>query len=345
MLVTYDEIWSELNTRLRHVEGKPGGLEVALTQLHDQQHDAGFINDGLGEVERYVFRDPHEPDRFFRVQYNPRRALRFAGAGRAVAPAGTIPANEGCFLCRENIRWQQRGAQFGYEIELAGEPFFVWMNPFPLLPMHVVVAAAEHRSQEWIFGAPAPRGGGHLVAALLDFADRLPGYIGYFNGVGSGASIPGHLHFHFCRRPADGPEFPLECAARRSTAMDGNATILEDYPLTGAFWRGNRQTVFEESFVWIRRWAERNARRLERLTANLIAAKDARSGEVSLYFIPRERSWNRSQGTTEQIGGLEVLGEFVFSSPVEKEMLDEGLVDYATICEWLARVRTPLYDD
>lgn len=345
MLFLYDETWSELNTRLRHVEGAQGGLAAALSELHDQQHDAGFISDGLDDAERHVFRNPNEPEKFFRVQYNPRRALRFAGAGRAVAPVGTVPANDGCFLCRDNIRWQQQGAQFGYEIELAGETFFVWMNPFPLLPMHVVVASAEHRSQDWIFGPPGARGGGHLVAALLDFADRLPGHIGYFNGIGSGASIPGHLHFHFCGRPTDGPEFPLEAAARRSTAQDANATVIEDYPLTGVFWRGNRQTVFEESFVWIRRWADRSAGRLNRLTANLVASKDARSGEISLYFIPRERSWNRSHGTAEQIGGLEVLGEFVFSSPVEKCMLDEGSVDYAVIWEWLARVRTPLYED
>lgn len=345
MLMAYDETWSELNARLRQIEGAEGGLAAALCALQDQQRTAGFINDVLEDVEGHVFRQPDDPAKFFRVQYNPKRALRFSGVGRAVPPAGTVAANDGCFLCRDNIRWQQHGAQLGYEIELAGNPFLVWMNPFPLLPMHVVVASAEHRTQEWIFGPAGARGGGHLVAALLDFADRLPGHIGYFNGIGSGASIPGHLHFHFCRRPAEGAEFPLEIAALRRTGEDGNAGVVEDYPLVGAFWRGTRQEVFERSFVWIRRWVERNAGRLDRLTGNLIASKDKASGQLSLYFIPRDRAGAQQDGLAGQIGGLEVLGEFVFSSPVEKSMLDEGSVNYAAIEEWLAQVRTPLYED
>jgi hypothetical protein len=345
MLIAFDETWSELNTRLRHIEDSEGGLAAALSELHDQQQAAGFIKDGLDDVERYVFRHPDDPDRSFRVQYNPQRALRFAGAGRMIAPAGTVPANDGCFLCRDNIRWQQHGTQLGYEIELAGEAFFTWMNPFPLLPMHVVVACAEHRTQEWIFGSANGVDASRLIAVFLDFADRVPGYFCYFNGIGSGASIPGHMHFHFCQRPNECPEFPLERAARRSEAKDGSASIIEDYPLSGTFWRGTRHEVFEKSCLWIRRWAERNARRLGRLTANLIVAKDADNGEISLYFIPRRRSGMRSDGTAEQIGGLEVMGEFVLSSPVEKCMLDEGALDYAVIGEWLGHVRTPLYEE
>lgn len=344
MLLAYDEIWSELNTRLRHVEDTEGGLAAALSQLQDHQREAGFINDGLEGVERYVFRNPDNPAKFFRVQYNPKRALRFAGAGRAIAPEGVVVANDACFLCRDNIRWQQQGTQFGYEIELAADPFFAWMNPFPLLPMHVVVASAEHSTQEWIFGPAGARDAGYLLAAFLDFADRLPGHIGYFNGVGSGASIPGHLHFHFCQRPTDGPEFPLELALRRSTGKDGNAGVINGYPLTGAFWRGKRHEVFEASFIWITHWAELNAGRLESLTANLIAAKDAPSGEVSLCFIPRDRPAAGSGDISAHIGGLEVLGEFVLSSTRDKRMLDEGAIEYAVIEKWLRCVHTPLYE-
>lgn len=344
MLHAYDQSWNSLNKQLRKKEAVEGGLQAALSALQDHQREIGFINDGLQDVERFVFEDPAAAGRFFRVQYNPRRALRFAGAGRAVAPEGVVPVNDGCFLCRENIRWQQAGRQFGYDLELAGKAFIAWMNPFPLLPCHVVVASAEHLSQEWIFGPAGMRGGGELVAAFLDFADRLPGAIGYFNGIGSGASIPGHLHFHFCSRPDDGRQFPLEIACRASGEEDGNAQIIENYPVNGVFWRGSRDDVFERSFIWIRRWTERNAGRLDHLTANLIASKDAESGDIQLCFVPRARPGPHSDDTANHIGGLEILGEFVFSTPVEKTMLDEGKVNHTVIGEWLARVRTPLYE-
>ena len=68
-----------------------------------------------------------------------------------------------------------------------------------------------------------------------------------------------------------------------------------------------------------------------------------RSGQA--LFIPRDRAGVQQDGLAGQIGGLEVLGEFVFSSPVEKTILDKGSINYADIEERLARVRTPLYED
>ena len=346
----YEAAWSALRRRLQGLEFGAGGLPAALAALERQQHAAGFINDDLAAVEHSVFSDPADPRRVFRAQYNPRRALRFAGAGRSDPPAGVQPIHDGCFLCRENIRWQQEGRQLGYEIALAGVPYIAWMNPFPLLPGHVVVASATHRAQAWIFGPEGPARAGGLLASLLDFADRTPGHLGYFNGVGSGASIPGHLHFHFCRRPGDGMRFPLELAADRTAPADGAPGVIEDYPLTGVFWRGAREAVLAAALSWLQDWAARNAHRLDRLTANLIATKARAGAALSLYFVPRLRPDATTAGhaghagRAERIGGLEVLGEFVFSTPAEKRLLDEGAIDYATIEAWLARVRTPLFD-
>ena len=106
----YDLDWSELNARLRETETGIGGLTAAFAELEIHQRETGFIKDDLSGVERHVFRHPDNPDRFFRVQYNPKRALRFDGSRVGTPPAGVDHVNGGCFLCRENIRWQQRHA-------------------------------------------------------------------------------------------------------------------------------------------------------------------------------------------------------------------------------------------
>ena len=340
---SFECAWSDLNSRLREIESANGSLPAALTELRRQQLESGFIKDGLDGVQRYTFTHPRDAEKLFRAQYNPKRALRFNGAGRSVAPDGVVAANGGCFLCRDNIRWQQRGAQLGYEIPLSLGPYFAWMNPFPLLPMHVVVASAEHKSQEWILRGTALNGASRLLGDLLELADRMPGYFGYFNGLNAGASIPDHLHFHFCRRPYDTPEFPLEHAARSATLSDGHAGLIKDYPLVGALWRGGRQDVFERAWSWIERWAKQNKRRLGGVTANLLATKDETGGTLNLYFMPRARGDSMIDHGSEHIGGLEVLGEFVFSNPEEKFLLDSGAISYFSLEERLAQLYTPLY--
>lgn len=340
---TFECAWSDLNTRLRQIEVANGGLPAALSELRRQQLETGFIKDGLDGVQRYTFTHPRDPEKLFRAQYNAKRALRFNGAGRSEAPEGVEPVNGGCFLCRENICWQQRGTQLGYEIPLSLGPYFAWMNPFPLLPMHVVVASAEHKSQEWLLSGAELNGASRLLSDLLELADRMPGYFGYFNGLNAGASIPNHLHFHFCRRPYDTPEFPLEYAAHSATRSDGHAELINDYPLVGALWRGARQDVFEWAWSWIEQWAKRNKNRLQGLTANLIASKEEIGDTLNLYFIPRVRGDSMIDRGSEHIGGLEVLGEFVFSSPEEKFLLDSGAISYFSLEERLAQIHAPLF--
>ena len=105
----YSEVWKDLNRELREIERNGGGLPAALEALASQQRTRGFIKDDLQSVRRYRFVHPDDPARFFVVQYNPVRALRFGGAGTSTPPAGTAVKHGGCFLCRDNIRWQQRG--------------------------------------------------------------------------------------------------------------------------------------------------------------------------------------------------------------------------------------------
>ena len=343
----YNRTWSDLNERLRETEAAEGGLDAALAELEVHQRETGFIKDDLANVERHAFRHPDDPLLTFRAQHNPKRALRFDGSGVPTPPADTESINGGCFLCRENIRWQQQHAQVGFEINMTGDNYHAWMNPFPLLPNHVVIAEENHISQEWDIGGDGQERVtlSRLLGDLCETAQRMPNHVGFYNGVDAGASIPGHLHFQFFRRPSAEPVFPLEQRTFRAPAEDGGPETAIDYPLAVALWRGGVGEVVANATFWVKCWAERNKDRLGQLSSNFIAAAQVLQGGVSLYFIPRDRQrsrWNESYGL---VGGLELLGELVFSSDDEKAMLDDGKVDYFYVERALANVHTPFFHD
>ena len=343
----YDRAWSELNERLRQTKAGGGGMGAALAELEAHQRQSGFVKDDLADVERHVFRHPGDPTLTFRVQHNPKRALRFDGSGVRTPPAKTESVNGGCFLCRENIRWQQQHAQVGFQITMTGDIYHAWMNPFPLLPNHVVIAEQDHISQEWDID-----GHGHepvtlarLLGDLCETAQHLPDHVGFYNGVDAGASIPSHLHFQFFRRPATDPVFPLERRAFNPPVEEGGPEIAAGYPVRVALWQGNVGQVVANATYWVRHWAERNHGRLDHLSSNFIAAGRGTDDHVSLYFVPRDRQkrrWNDSYGL---VGGLELLGELVFSSDDEKAMLDRGEIDYFYVERALAAVHTPFFHD
>ena len=120
------------------------------------------------------------------------------GSGVQTLPDLKI-VNNGCFLCRENISWQQKNTQVGLVVTLADDIYYALMNPFPLMPNHLVVADDAHISQEWevIEGENGRRGLFRLLTDLCKTATLLPNHVGFYNGVGAGASIPTHLHFQF----------------------------------------------------------------------------------------------------------------------------------------------------
>ena len=338
----YDTAWSDLNARLHRIEGGGGGLGEALSELKIHHQRTGFIKDLREDVERHNFYHPEDSSRFFRIQYNPRRALRLNGSGVTVPPSGITARNDGCFLCRDNIEWQQSGKQLGYEVHVGETTYYAWMNPFPLMPTHVVIATEAHTSQEWGFKYDLRRGRSMLLNDLVELASRMPGYVGFYNGVDAGASIPGHMHLHFCQRPDD-HEFPLERAARMLEDCDQGAGLLTRYPVSVAVWTGAAAEVVEAASKWVYQWTQRNRARLSRLTGNFIASKDRTDEQISLYFIPRDRSKSRASGLGGLIGGLEIMGEVVFSSPEERKLLDDGAIDYFTLESYLVRVYTPMF--
>lgn len=339
----YNTAWADLNTQLKSIE-IDDGLPAAFAKLEEHQLESGFIKDHLFGVERHIFHHPHDPSLFFRVQFNAKRRERFNGAGVTSPPDGIVVANAGCFLCRDNVRWQQQGTEFGFDLTVGGNAYTAWMNPFPLLPNHAVIAAADHVGQDWSYGQDKGLPPSRLVADLVELAMRLPGHIGFYNGVDAGASIAGHLHFQFARRPEDLPAFPLEARLQSLRGIGEAPAIIHDYPLPVVKWLGEGPHVSDAAIRWLDDWAAGNVERLYRLTGNLIATADT-DGTVALYFIPRDRAKTRGEGMSGLVGGLEVLGEVVFSSADERRLIDSGAVDYNTLQNLLCSVRTPLFTE
>ncbi len=341
----YEETWKLLNEHLEDVRKKEG-LAGALEALYQQQMDSGFILDDLKQVIRYHLYNPEyrEHRQSFTVQYNPRRAERGKGAGRKSPPEGVKAVNDGCFLCKENIRWQQRGTEFGYEITVNETQYVAWMNPFPLMPVHATIATKEHTRQTWISKTPEEsekriRG---ILADLLDVSGQLPGFIGFYNGEGAGASIPTHFHFQFFKRPQGQPPFSLEVAAARKVNKPPFNLTERDYPIACIYFRGRSGEILEQAVTWVCNWT-RFCNHHEYLSANIIAIKDTEAeNDIHLYFVPRNKYFSHAPGMQGIIGGLEVLGELVFCQDVEKEQLiDLGRVDYQFVKCILHSVEAP----
>lgn len=345
MLATeYDIAWESLNSELQHYEESNGLLTDALLELELHQKRSGFIQDDLTRISRFTFVHHEHPFRYLRVQFNPRRALRFNGSGINVPPDGLASVNGGCFLCRDNIQWQQQGKEIGYEITVGDYEYYAWMNPFPLLPTHIVISTRDHIAQEWELHPDGKLTLERLIGNLVELAQRLPGFIGFYNGLNAGASIPGHMHYQFCRRPEVNMHFPLEQAERDFIDFDDTG-IIRHYPLSVAVWQGDPQKIVDNAINWVRYWADQNIAHMHHLTGNFIVATDPDTHELSLFFAPRDRRRSRSNRMTGLVGGLEVMGEMVFSTEAERIAISSGRLNYESLEKIYNDVYTPFFMD
>ena len=112
-----------------------------------------------------------------RIQYNP---IRVISSTADTSPAA-IAARK-CFLCKENRPPEQFHLKFEGR---KGRLYNIQVNPYPIFPKHLVIVRDEHIPQAiW-----------HHFPDMLDFTTRYPDYLVFYNGPGSGASAPDHLHF------------------------------------------------------------------------------------------------------------------------------------------------------
>ena len=108
----------------------------------------------------------------YRVQFNPARAV----STRAKVDPAAIAARP-CFLCAGNRPPEQ--------MSLPWEDLEILVNPFPIFPGHLTIAAREHQPQS-LQGR---------VEQMKRLSRALPGYTVFFNGARAGASAPDHFHF------------------------------------------------------------------------------------------------------------------------------------------------------
>lgn len=105
------------------------------------------------------------------VQHNPARAV----STEARTDAASIAARP-CFLCAANRPPEQRPIDWP-------DGWQMLVNPFPVLPFHLVGASGEHKPQK------------ALPVAAIEVALAFPGLVAFFNGAKAGASAPDHLHY------------------------------------------------------------------------------------------------------------------------------------------------------
>lgn len=107
------------------------------------------------------------------VQFNPARSV----STTAKVDAASVAARP-CFLCGTNRPPQQRAIEW--------EDLEILVNPFPIFPGHLTIAAKEHCPQSMLGRASQMR---RLSRELP------PGYTIFYNGAKCGASAPDHFHF------------------------------------------------------------------------------------------------------------------------------------------------------
>ena len=111
------------------------------------------------------------------LQHNPARMVSSAAKlGKADI------AKRKCFLCRDNRPAEQIMLKFEGR---KGKKYHVLLNPYPIFPDHLVIAADRHTDQTiW-----------KRYVDMLDLARKYTDFTFFYNGPKSGASAPDHHHF------------------------------------------------------------------------------------------------------------------------------------------------------
>ena len=128
-----------------------------------------------------------------KLQFNPARIVSSA----ARLNKEDIAARK-CFLCRDNRPSEQIMLKFEGR---KNKKYHILVNPYPIFPDHLVVAAARHTDQSIR----------QRYVDMLDLARKYSGFTFFYNGPRSGASAPDHHHFQAAPKGI----IPLECDVDR----------------------------------------------------------------------------------------------------------------------------------
>lgn len=151
----------------------------------------------------------------YKVQFNPARAV----STRAKVDAASIAARP-CFLCAAN----RPAAQ----ITLEWEDLEILVNPFPIFPGHLTIAARNH----------TPQSLAGRVEQMKRLSMALEGYTVFFNGAKCGASAPDHFHFQ-----AVPSRFMSVSPLYRSHTIDSNDAAEASDPMVNVVCTAGKVTV------------------------------------------------------------------------------------------------------
>ncbi|MBE6243037.1 MAG: DUF4922 domain-containing protein [Bacteroidales bacterium] len=141
-----------------------------------------------------------------KLQFNPARIV-----SSAAKLDKTDIARRRCFLCRENRPAEQIMMKFEGR---KGKKYHILVNPYPIFPDHLVIAADRHTDQTIR----------QRYVDMLDLARKYTDFTFFYNGPRSGASAPDHHHF----QAAPQGLIPLETDMAKSEDALVHLTSLQD---------------------------------------------------------------------------------------------------------------------
>jgi hypothetical protein len=288
---------------------KKAGLGLTLETLFEQQVQSQFVADRLEKVEFHDIYDS-EYNITFRAMFNPKREERHKGFGEKAPPedSGIISVNNSCFLCYDNIKWQQRNRQkaFYWKPRHSVNEYIFLTNPFPIFTHHFTVASQSHIVQ---------RINNDHVRDMLQFVDGSPGFTIFFNGQDAGASIPWHLHMQACKQ-----RFPIEDANQREILVSGDVIISHlRYPVPALKIVGKNVHITDLVVSMIvRRWLEFDPNNHH--TLNFICTKH--EGKYIFYLILRDILKMKTIWMAGLPASVEMGGIVIWSHPVDRAKFD-----------------------
>ena len=141
------------------------------------------------------------------VQFNPARII---SSGAKIDPKSL--AARKCFLCDENRPPEQM------KLEVCGYNLLV--NPFPIAPMHFVLASPTHSPQKI-----------DSIESMIALAEELEGMVLLYNGPLCGASAPDHFHYQAVEK-----EFlPIVGAVDRNNRLPFDTIVVSGDTLADKF--------------------------------------------------------------------------------------------------------------
>jgi hypothetical protein len=118
-------------------------------------------------------------------------------------------------------------------------------------------------------------------------------------------------------------------------AVGGSVRIDEKfYPLPAFRLHGDRRSVVDNTVELLKAWDTQTG---HAASGNIVAVHE--DGGLVIYVVPRNKYYSRSPGLMGVVGGLEVLGEFVFSNEAEDRAIDEQKMNFERMWQILRAIR------